>query len=718
MYNRRNSFRNSFLDERAMEERAPSGRQAIDDPLAIVSAPPPVQATPSPLKKANAINSYQASGMLDAEPRESITAPQPVEATKVKSPASFNKMRDIAPAPLLTGSEPQRITPAPTGMFGKEFKTQVDNSSPIQTATPFSEGWTQHFVANDRTFDNFDRIGGMYEKKKQLKRAQAVAKRHLPETSLSFDMFDVIKDRGLARERVNELNDFTNSLEYTAGLHSYMNDMSNSDLSEQELQMYYAAANGVRANTPSLHYDEKNKQFTFDLNEDSLLEKGLKGVLAAGFTAAGGVALGAVLGGAAATGAAAATGTSAASTGIISGVTKATANAIGSAIVSGGVTHAQGGDLGDVLVNSVTAGVGSYAKGVSQAAEGAMASATLPTATKEMISSASSLATQAEIFNKLDTTIDIVKAVEDKNILGAVTGILDVADLDSPLTFIEDKISENFGEYDWVAENTEALAASTLKFSVKMADGSNAEDAAQSALGTYIRKGGKLPDIDVDAGDWDGLKIPQELKDVFHATKDFVDDNVVKPIQGAVEGIVDTAKEGVKYVQENLEEFKTEYVDPVTGDIRDAGRYIAEEADELKDTVVDNVRETGRDIATEADRLKDEYIDPISEGIRETGRDIATEADRLKDTYVDPIVDSVRETGRDIRNAFDTEESEGFSTPKIDTSGIDLNIVTNGFGNAFDNSYEAERTELEKMNEAQDFQRLDLSRFLSNPLLR
>ena len=87
-----------------------------------------------------------------------------------------------------------------------------------------------------------------------------------------------------------------------------------------------------------------------------------------------------------------------------------------------------------------------------------------------------------------------------------------------------------------------------------MADGSNAEDAAQSALGTYIRKGGKLPDIDVDAGDWDGLKIPQELKDVFHATKDFVDANVVKPIQGAVEGIVDTAKEGVKYVQEKLVE--------------------------------------------------------------------------------------------------------------------------------------------------------------------
>ena len=718
MYNRRNSFRNSFFDERAMEERAPSGRQALDDPLAIVTAPPPVQATPRPLKKANAINSYQASGMLDAQPRESITTPQPVEATKVKSPASFNKMRDIAPAPLLTGSEPQRITPAPTGMFGKEFKAQVDNSSPIQTATPFSEGWSDLFVADSKTYANFDRIGGMAGKKSQLEVAKNTAKQYLPETSLSFDMGESIQDKGLARERVKELNNFTNSQEYTTGLQSYMNDMSDSGLSEQELQMYYADANGIRSRTSNLEWDKGANQFKFDLNEDSALETGLKGVLAAGFTAAGGVALGAVLGGAAATGAAAATGTSAASTGIISGVTKATANAIGSAIVSGGVTHAQGGDLGDVLVNSVTAGVGSYAKGVSQAAEGAMASATLPTATKEMISSASSLATQAEIFNKLDTTIDIVKAVEDKNILGAVTGILDVADLDSPLTFIEDKISENFGEYDWVAENTEALAASTLKFSVKMADGSNAEDAAQSALGTYIRKGGKLPDVDIDKGDWDGFDIPQELKDVFHATKDFVDDNVVKPIQGAVEGIVDTAKEGVKYVQENLEEFKTEYVDPVTGDIRDAGRYIAEEADELKDTVVDNVRETGRDIATEADRLKDEYIDPISEGIRETGRDIATEADRLKDTYVDPIVDSVRETGRDIRNAFDTEESEGFSTPKIDTSGVDLNIVTNGFGNAFDNSYEAERTELERINEAQDFQRLDLSRFLSNPLLR
>ena len=155
-------------------------------------------------------------------------------------------------------------------------------------------------------------------------------------------MGDSIQAKGLARERVKELNNFTNSQEYTTGLQSYMNDMSDSGLSEQELQMYYADANGIRSRTSNLEWDKGANQFKFDLNEDSALETGLKGVLAAGFTAAGGVALGAVLGGAAATGAAAATGTSAASTGIISGVTKATANAIGSAIVSGGVTHAQG----------------------------------------------------------------------------------------------------------------------------------------------------------------------------------------------------------------------------------------------------------------------------------------------------------------------------------------------------------------------------------------
>jgi hypothetical protein len=721
MYNRRNSFRNSFLDERAMEERAPSGRQALDDPLAIVSAPPPVQATPSPLKKANAINSYQASGMLDAEPRESITTPQPVEATKVKSPASFNKMRDIAPAPLLTGSEPQRITPAPTGMFGKEFKAQVDNSSPIQTATPFSEGWSDLFVADSKTYANFDRIGGMAGKKSQLEVAKNTAKQYLPETSLSFDMGESIQDKGLARERVKELNNFTNSQEYTTGLQSYMNDMSDSGLSEQELQMYYADANGIRSRTSNLEWDKGANQFKFDLHQDSALETGLKGVLVTGLTLATGQALGAVLGGAAATGSAAG---SAASTGLVSGVSQATANAIGSAVVSGGVSHVQGGDLKDVLSSAAMAGFSAYSKGISEAAESAMASATLPSATKEMIQSASSLNSQAEVFNNIKTTVNLTEAIKSEDYLSALTSGLELSGLASPSKFVQDKITENFGDVEWISQNTEQLASASLKFTDKIAKGDSFEDAAQAAVLKYAKDGGGLSQLlgDMPEGSDFNLdfEIPEEFIQFLKDTGKDIDKNILQPAKLVVESVIKGAGDLIEEVtpdlgswSKELKEIDKTILQPIKVAAESVASAVGEGASILNKEVVKPVTST---VEKGAVLLNEEVIKPTTSAIKEIGS--LGNKEVLK-----PTLNAIKEAVPSVNlPSFDSSKME-LDLPSVDTGSLDIPSLSMpevdiDFESEDSSTTKNKPTEFADLTYAQDFNRLDISKYFNNPLLR
>lgn len=457
--------------------------------------------------------------LLDANtPSNSRTALDSLAATlnepvKPFSPASANKMRVIEQPVYDTGSEEE------VGMFDQDLQ------APTATV-PFSTGWSKGFVADDKTFANMDRIGGLSAVKNATQEAQEVAKNYKLENGLSFDMFEQIEDEGTAQQKTDELNNFTNSPGYLTGLNNYMAEMEGSDLTEQELQMYYADANGIRGRTSTLLYDEDKKEFTYKMPDINYI----KAAVETGLTLAVGTALAPMFAAA--------------------GLGQAAAASVGKAVASGASTALRGGDLGDVAGSAIFAGATQYAKSISEAAMAANAANAAQGAnvTADALSSAAVLADKATLASNVSNALKVAKAVENKDILSGVTSGLALAGLDSPLTFAKETIEENFGDIEWVSQNSDALASASIKFTDKVTQGISIEDSLLSSAVEYANKGGGLSQLLPEGLDTGDFELDNEFINTILEAGKVIDKEYVQPAKNTV---VEIAKETGRFIADN-----------------------------------------------------------------------------------------------------------------------------------------------------------------------
>ena len=518
------------------------------------------------------------------------------EPVKPFSPASANKMRVIEQPVYDTGSEEQ------VGMFGQPVTTTPEVQG---TSSAFSEGWETGFITDvprHESSSRYNEWGAPVQEAIQLEKSvEGLAENYKIGGGLSFgNTREVDNTDPQGKQKVEELNNFIKSDAYLKGFETFKADIASQgldaeSLSIQDMQKIYADANGVGAHNNAVKWDNNSGQFKFVedkldvgdiavIGSKALLTFAAGAALAPMFTAAG---LGT---------------TAAASTG------KAMAAAISTAV--------QGGDLGDVVGSAVFAGAAQYATSASEAANAAKAAnvAQGANATAEAISSAASLADKATLASNVSNALKVVKAVdekdliggvlaatdmagvatetskntlkainavENKNILGGVEAALALGSLDSPVTYAQEMIEENFGDIEWVSQNSTALAEAAIQFTDKVTQGSSIEDSLLSAAHKYSKEEGGLSQLLPDGFDTGSFELDSEFISTIIAAGKEIDKEYVQPAKNT---IVEIVKETGKFVEENLpdvpsvdlsdikdtlSELNEDKIKPIIADIKD-----------------------------------------------------------------------------------------------------------------------------------------------------
>jgi hypothetical protein len=290
----------------------------------------------------------------------------------------------------------------------------------------------------------------------------------------------------------------------------------------------------------------------------------------------------------------------------------------GKAMASAISTAVQGGDLGDVVGSAIFAGAAQYATSASEAANAAKAAnvAQGANATAEAISSAASLADKATLASNVSNALKVVKAVDEKDLIGGVLAATDIAGvatetskntlklinavenknildgvesslalagLDSPVTYAQEMIEDNFGDVEWVQHNLAPLAEAAIEFTDKMTQGNSFEDSILSSTGKYIDGGGGWSQL-LPKGfnpDMGSFELDSEFISTILAAGKELDKEYIQPTKDTVVGIV---KETGKFVEEylpdvspvdlsgfgeTLSKFNKDEIQPVIADIKD-----------------------------------------------------------------------------------------------------------------------------------------------------
>ena len=162
----------------------------------------------------------------------------------------------------MLGLDPLAIVNTPPPQEDPQAQQQTGMIGGLSQTTPsFAEGWSDLNVANSKTLDNMDRIGGLYTQRNQAQTALDTAPEYAVGNGLSFSMYDEIFDDATGKQRVSELNQFTSSPEYVQGLNSFAESMKGSGMSDAEIQMYYANANGVVGRGSNLFFNKDANKF-------------------------------------------------------------------------------------------------------------------------------------------------------------------------------------------------------------------------------------------------------------------------------------------------------------------------------------------------------------------------------------------------------------------------------------------------------------------------
>ena len=403
-------------------------------------------------------------------------------------------------------------------------------------------------------------------------------------------------------------------------------------------------------------------------------------------------------------------GAAGAALGGMGGLSAATTNAIGQGIVNGAATAIQGGDLSDVVTSGVLGGAGKYATGLSEAADAAAAD-TLG-GFGAVSTGTASLAAKAEIANrvvsglqgiqaidegniagvvaggagasgmfsgdtlsKIETGADTINAVENKDILGVVSGGLKLADLKAPKDYVEDYLTKEFKENDWVMNNVAPMSKASLSFVDDLTKGDSMEDAITSAFATYAKSGGGLSQLFPDGLDTEigSFEIPMDFLDPLLELGRQIDKNILQPVK-----------------------------DDVTTLVRKTGQAIRDAAPDvdLPDVDMSGFELPSLDLDIDLSSFKLPSINFSDLDLDFSGFDIDMPSVSLPDfpDFNFPKWES------------SPDSSDSLEGLDIDAPSVDVSL---GF-----ESSRGERTANAERTRAEDFDRLDISNYFSNPLLR
>jgi hypothetical protein len=249
------------------------------------------------------------------------------------------------------------------------------------------------------------------------------------------------------------------------------------------------------------------------------------------------------------------------------GATGATAGAIGQGLVSTATAALSGKRGSDLLVAGISGAVGGYAKGLgtelsslNDAAEAANAAGDIASAT-QLASQAADVSSQLKLIDTIRTTVDIGRAVNNENYVGAVLSGLNLAGV-GVRDWVSTKINTAFaGQKELLGMNTDDLAVGVNSFAQSIISGNDPQTALIDAVGDYAKAGGSffgvevpdlsLPNIDlfdavsgspiVDAirqlGEDFDYAVLQPVKDTIEEAGSAIDDSVIQPIREGLKDI-------------------------------------------------------------------------------------------------------------------------------------------------------------------------------------
>ena len=531
----------------------------------------------------------------------------------------------------------QPTQPTQVGMFGQASPV-VTNTSPA-----FSEGWDTGFITDvprHASSSRYGEWGAPIQKEIQLEKSvEGLAENYKIGNGLSFGATrDVSNLDPSGKNKVKELNNFIQSEDYLKGFEDFQADIASqgldsASLSIQDKQKIYADAQGIGAHNNAVQWSDKLNEFKFiedKFDVGDVAEIGAKALI----TFAAGGALAPMF-------AAAGLGTTAAAS-----AGKAMAGALSSAV--------QGGDLKDVATSAIFAGATEYASSISEVATTAMDSALAEgvNVTTETLASAASLADKAKIATNVSNALKVVKAVDDKDLVGGVVGLtslagvatdtstntlklvkavkeknildsvtsaLELGGLESPTTYAKEVIEKNFGDVEWVTQNSDALAEASIKFVDKVTQGKSVEEALGSSALKYAKEGGGLSQLIPDGLDTGDFELDSEFIDTILEAGKNIDKEYIQPAKNT---IVELANQTGKFIKDNLPDvpdvdltklkqtlstINKKDIQPVVKDVKE---FLSEVNKEDIQPVVDDVKESLSD-------FNKEEIKPVVDDVKE-----------------------------------------------------------------------------------------------------
>jgi hypothetical protein len=189
-------------------------------------------------------------------------------------------------------------------------------------------------------------------------------------------------------------------------------------------------------------------------------------------------------------------------------------NALGGALASVGVAAAKGYKGSDLLTAGVLGGLGGYAKGLNEVANGAAAGS----------QAAIDAAAKANIFSNVSKVVNAADAIANKDYFKLLNMGLEAGGFDSFNTLTANKLNELGGaDGTLFGLNVDQLAPAVNRFAKNMLEGKDADKALLGAVGEYIIQGGALDNFelgDFKFPDFD-FNTPEGIKGI----EDFVKDN-------------------------------------------------------------------------------------------------------------------------------------------------------------------------------------------------
>lgn len=224
-------------------------------------------------------------------------------------------------------------------------------------------------------------------------------------------------------------------------------------------------------------------------------------------------------------------------------------NALGSAIAGIGTAAAQGARGSDLLTAGVLSGLGGYAKGLGEVAQGAAAGS----------QAAIDAAAKADIFNNISKVANAADAIANKDYFKLLNMGLEAGGFDSFNTLTANKLNELGGaDGTLLGLNVDQLAPAVNGFAKDILKGKDFDDALKGGVLEYIKQGGaldnfklgdfKFPDFDFNTPDgikgiedfvknnWNTLKGSSFVQGLRQVGRD-IDDSVIQPLIDPLKGL-------------------------------------------------------------------------------------------------------------------------------------------------------------------------------------